>query len=291
MGEMRSFRSELERQYYPWDPLQLSEEIDSGRRVRKNEVSFQTFRGQYKPIIWTSLQDKNFSVFSNSAPYTKEFLNQLLKEMKHLRESISVSLYDFSSEHEETLLSFDDMYSFVSYHPYKETFSHFLSQLLEHRTTIKKKTEKTQFSEGENKELQFIFIFLSGELQRNLLNNPLLKSMLDSLLNKSEKERLYLVVFGEAEETAPPLVPFFSHSYFIGDNLVGVMEKLFPNYEFTPNNPSQELVGFGVFPPDEKLVSLHWRKYTTSEWGLAARARKLEEEALYRAFLESKASE
>lgn len=286
---MRSSRAAIRRNYMPWDPLQLCEKIDSGRRVRKNHVNFRPFRSFKRQILWSALEDRNLMCVTAKEEFEDRFLAELLKQFQPLRESISVSCYDFTGLKEEKLLALDDEYSFLTYHPYPESFSHFLAELMKHRVKIRKATEETKFSEAANKELQFIFIFLGEELLKDINNNVLLRNTFSSLARESARERIYLCPFVELSGFSFALAEDFSQVYFLGREAGEWVKELHPDWRITRNSFHQEFVGFGVFPPQEELVSLHWATFTLSEWGEEFRKKRKSDEALYRDFLESKA--
>lgn len=288
--EMRANRSVIARQYLPWDPLQLSEKIDSGRRVRKNHVSFRPFRAFKKQLLWSALTDLNFACITDKEDLRRHYLAQLLPALSPLQESISVSCYSLGDTFEEELTGYDDAYAFVTYHSYGESLSHLLTQLLAHRKTIRNKTAEVSSLEAENKELQFIFLFLTAEQTASMLSQPLMKNMLTSLLQESGKERMYICLFAPpVEAMGRSFLDDFSQVYFLGQEASArAHEVLYPEWPVTANSYSQELVGFGIFTPREELVSLHWPTFTLSEWGEDFRAKRQEEEELYREFLNSK---
>lgn len=277
------------RYYYPWNPLQLSTSVDSGARVRKNSVNFETFRTYRMKIIWSALLNKNAAYFLSEGCSMLEHIELLCTQAsKTPLGSVTISFYDFTGEHEEDLLPLDEDYSFFTYHPYKDSLEHFLTNLIDHRSEVRIQTRELELLEAPNKMNQII-MFVVGESLLAELKSPLRLQMFKSLLENSADERIYLFpFFTRVREVPESLFKSFSHCYFLGEDFGEyAREELYPEWRVSRNSFAQELVGYGVVSEEEKLYALHNWKYTESEWEKNRKQAISDEEELYREYLKS----
>lgn len=287
--EMRSPRLTAKRYYHPWDPLQLSDEIDSGARVRRNSVNFELFRTFRRKVMWTALAHKNAVFFldepSESISYVRLLLEQAKKDPIG---SVTLAWYAFNDDYEEELLQVDDENPEFTYHPYSDSIEHFLTSLIEHRAEIRRKTAEEGLLEAPNKMNQII-LFQVGEKELEDLRSPVRLKMFKSLLEDSGNSRIYLFpFFGDAREVPRTLFKSLDQYFFVGDNNSEfARNELYPDWEVTANSFAQLLIGYGVSSPEEKLVSLHHRKFVESSWSVKNRESIKTEENLYREYLES----
>lgn len=287
--EMRSPRLTAARYYHPWDPLQLSTEIDSGARVRKNSVNFELFRTYKGKVLWSALLHKNAAFFldnpAESVSYARLMLEQAKKDATG---SMTIAWYSFNDDYEEELLALDDEYQSFTYHPYHESIEHFLTALVEHRRVIRQQTAHEGLIEAPNKMNQFI-MFQVGDKELKDLQSPIRMKMLKSLLEDSSESRIYLFpFFGAARKVPSSLFKSLDQYYFIGDeNGEYARNELYSTWDIAPNSFAQLLIGYGVSSDEDKLVSLHHRKFVESAWSIRKREETKAEEDLYRDYLES----
>lgn len=292
----KSDRPCARRYYYPWNPLQLSAEVDGGWRVAKNSASFDTYRTFRRKLIWSVLLHKSLLVFHGDendeysgteqlASLVKSFSKQADKSMKG---TLTHTFYDFDGAVADVLAPLDEQFRGFTVQPYEESFQHFLDELVKHRERVRANTRLTKLPEAPNKRLQLISFVMDKNMVSLLRNNVVVRGQFFSLLQESARERMYFMVFmADAENFPQQWVDSFSQVFFLGESNSRIARDVwFPKLPVGKNSFAQELVGYGLedMPPKE-LLSLHPTKYTKSEWKKAKESEHAAEEEMYRKFL------
>lgn len=293
---MNARRGVHKRYFYPWNPLQLSAEVDSGLRVRKSSVTFEIFRTFKRKLLWTALAHDSMLVFygndqkeeSNIPSHVETIVQTMMTQsQKTMNKSFHLSMYDFDDAFSELDKLDNGKYDFQRI-PYESSFEKLIDELIDHRRIIKEKSKENGYIEAPNKQLQMIAFDLDNKRLNLLKNNIFIQEKFFSLLKDSSTERIYFLVLVEnVDEFPKDFMNSFSKVYFLGDHNSHIArEKLFRKLPVTANSFSQELIGYGFesLPPKE-LVSLHSLKFARSEWKKAKEAEYVSEEELYRKFL------
>lgn len=287
------------RYYIPWDSLQLSERIDSGKRITKHDIEIPLFRLGYRrqKLAWVGSWDNHVLYFNPVREERYEFIEYLVTfTEKHWRGQFDFAFYDFDGTWNTEMLAMDDKYYNMTYHPFEESFEHFLDSILKHNAVIDDNLAKAPIKriEPANKELQVLIVDLTIEQLKEINSDYTLISKLKNVLRKCIKNRIYLLLMTEEARLFPrELLPHheltdFSHILFMHDvNWRWARDVGYPRWPVRHNDRKQRVIGYGISEKKPGLIPLHSLKYTMSDQAARNKEKKENVEALYREFLAS----
>lgn len=283
--EMPVLLDKKKRLYYPWDPLQLDEEINTSRRVVKNSLLFKLFKAKGFAVKWSVIFDKNAGFSVDSFHDFEYVLDRMLNiKDRQQRQSVEIAFYDFTGQLGDTLLELDRKNFWFTYHPFDESFSFFLESLIHHRDIIRKKSKN---SEAPNKLCQVIVPFVHEGLLDRLGDHDW--ENIISLLDDSEKERIYFFPVFEGHRNVPIfLYEHFSQFFFIGESGYHfVTKELLPSASVGWGFSYLEIAGALVNSRFKTITPLYTFEKTYSQWGKDLINYYEAREQAYRDFLES----
>lgn len=280
----------LPRNYLPWDPLQLDLEVDSGLRVKKNSVTFNTYRTYKRKIFWTPLLYNNLNLFYEKDEELNTFIENTLKQVKKTcGDSISFEFYDFDKRFSIPMLELDLQYNFFKYHPYDEPFDHFLDELIKARDIIKEKSKVNRSIESPNKRLQVIMISFTDDMIRFLKESESARRKYVNLVRQSALERLYIFALSpKVTNWHKGCVKAFDFSLFIGEENAKFSRLiLYPDFGEGRVSTYQKIIGSAYTKGFDKIVEIYPLKYTKSARAQKTEDDEINEEELYKEFLKT----
>lgn len=279
-----------EKNYLPWDVLQLNEDIDGGWRTYKNSIALQFYRTYRRSITWRPVIKDNMAYFYNTNEHLKEIIELWIKQVnKKCSQSVELEFYNFDNQNKEYLLNLDKEYPFFGYHPFPAPIKTLITELQQYRERIKELSLDYEYHEPPNKKLVFIMIHLTEKQKIELKNNIILTKQFINLIKESYNQRIYITLYSANTQNLPPdIIKAFDFAAFIGEeNSKKCTEEYYSNKTIGQYSVRQEQIGM-LYDKDERyLIPAYHRKYTPSAYQKAQEEYKKKEEKTYREFLSS----
>lgn len=288
----RAESAQLRRYFYPWNPLQLSEVVDSGLRVRKNEVMFTLFRTIRRKLLWSAMFHRNLIVCDSTSEPIPEVIEQTLdqfaKQVDKIRGSASVEMFDVGEHWSEFGLNLDSTHPSVTYHPFPDDIVLLAQELSECSERLLEATENLSVLEAPNKMCQLLVIMVSAD-QLAMMSDPLNLPSFQNLLERLSRVRIYPLFFTEGiENFSTDFVKLFDVSVtFAGDSENVLSDEIYPDMKRGEYSIGQVYLGLMFDTMEDKLIPLHPLKYQKSRWAIENQAQMEAEDELYRQFLAS----
>ena len=262
--------------FLPWDPLQLSDAVNSGRRVRKDHVAIPLCTTNTGAVRWTPYDRDNMGFAVSDMDEVCSVVSEIFLRGIFHQDSLNVMFYDFGG----VVSSFEwPKQPWFHYVPCEFSRERFLRQLGHHVDVIKSKTDGV---EPPNKSCDFIVFPVVSPL------STLDIKMMTWLLHRP-RQRIYLCPFFICTEGMEELVKRFSVFLFLGrENMDWAAYDVFPSAVIKDFKWDRKLIGL-LF--DDHISYLqHAYRYGINELSDLGvqRVQQIEDhKTMYEQFLES----
>lgn len=262
--------------FLPWDPLQLSDAVNSGRRVRKDHVAIPLCTTNTGAVRWTPYDRDNMGFAVSDMEEVCSVVSEIFLRGIFHQDSLNVMFYDFGG----VVSSFEwPKQPWFHYVPYEFSRERFLRQLGHHVDVVKSKTDGV---EPPNKPCDFIVFPVVSLL------SSLEMKMMTWLLHRP-RQRIYLCPFFVCTEGMEELVKQFSVFLFLGrENMDWAAYDVFPSAVIRDFKWDRKLIGL-LF--DDHMPHLqHAYRYGINELSDLGvqRVQQIEDhKTMYEQFLES----
>lgn len=275
--------------YHKWEPLQLSSEINSGRRVVKQSVSFDLFRTYSRKVSWTPLAYNNFGIFYGNLKKQKvEIIEAMVKKSNKFHKNVNIPLYTFSKDENTSIWEdLEQKYSSFFHHQFEEDFGLFLQEINNFNQIIRDKAQAERVIEPVDKVLHMVLLDIDEEELR-LLNLPGNKELFMNMLTDFYYQRIYVGLFiKNAESLSEEFHKALDFSGYLGNENDDYVRSLYDTAGENEYSRQQILIGTGYSKNSHQLLNLHPLVFTPNKEYLEAQQKFIDEDKAYMKFLNS----
>lgn len=281
----------IPRYFYPWDPLQLSQDVDLGLRVEKASVILPLFRTRRRPLLWTPFTSPSCAVFYETREHGEavlEAIAQALRRAEGFSHGCTLELYTLDPSWAPCFQGLESQVPWVHARPYEGTLRDLLEALLAHQAVLLEKTRALGFTETPDKPLHIVGIPLDTQAVAELATEEVEALLLQVMAQASATRTHPLLLTENSFQMPPRVLQELPLGCYLGDeNEVHLRQEVAPGQPLGPHSFHEMYLGVARDTLEANLIPLHPLKKTLSSWALARAEQKNQEAELYREFLAS----
>lgn len=273
--------------YLPWDRLQLDASIDGGWRVTKQKILFDVFRTYKRKLRWGPLYLKNGALFhGGNIDHKLTFIETLVSQNEKVKDSSTIALFDFNNNLINFAEKLEQENEGFEYHPYEESIEKFLTDLVEFRSIIQNANKGSGYIEPPNRKVLIVLIDLDKERASQIQANPRLRALFKSLIQDSERERIYVIpLMSFSDEMPVGVLPILEWIVYLGERNMLHAKKQHSDLTEGYYSFAQQHIGSHFSQHEKRLMAVHPLKFSPSEWFIAEQKKLNDEDAAYEEFL------
>lgn len=272
--------------YYPWDPLQLTDDIDGGWRANPYDVSFKIFSSLHKHVKVYNVYDISLSTmfYGNNEEYLR--LIRKISRLSHELTNFNVNIYDLAQNNDftkESLIVEKKNYG-VKYIKYPENMLEFFKEYEKFVTSLQTKYNEIGKQNFRNKKIHLSIIHVDPNQLKILKEDPGFSTILENITNKTHL-RVHLIILTKDYTFDCPsqLLRKSDWVSFVNEDNIKSAEKFYGK-ERNAESIYERLYGVVKYKNDE-LNSIHRLKRQGTEYKASFMKELRDSDNAYKEFL------
>lgn len=277
-------------EFLVWDKLQLSNLRNNGFIVHKQSVSFDFYRTFKKKVSWTPLSFRNGALFHNDNEFeVKTFVETMASQSRKFDGSVVIPVYDLTGRYGDFLSELESRFKAVEFHPYHESFSSIVNEFSDYRDVVATEDFRSRVVEDNRRKILLPVIITDSAVESDFDFAGFDGELFGSFVSSSEFQRIFpFFLMSDASVVPDSVMIEFDWCAFIGEgNVMYCRHELHPEMEDSYYSVRQVITGVVYSRANSRIITIHPYKFTPSEYHLKREKQLVDEDELYRRFLDS----